>query len=140
MQLDISENSLNVYKALANPVRLKMIQILSHDKLNVKDLANRVGLSNTITLRHLQILADADIITFEKQGHSKVSRLKVDNISVRFPERIYPSFDVYETDIPVGTTRPIRSSPLADWLVKPPISVRWITPLISWTPNEWKPA
>ncbi|KRK48423.1 ArsR family transcriptional regulator [Secundilactobacillus kimchicus JCM 15530] len=102
LQLDISENSLNVYKALANPVRLKMIQILSHDKLNVKDLANRVGLSNTITLRHLQILADADIITFEKQGHSKVSRLKVDNISVRFPERIYPSFDVYETDIPVG--------------------------------------
>lgn len=102
MQLDISENSLPVYKALANPMRLKIIQILSHDKLNVKELASELGLSTTITLRHLQALADAEIISFEKEGHNKISRLKVDNISVRFPERIYPSFEVHETDIPVG--------------------------------------
>lgn len=102
MQLDISENSLPVYKALANPMRLKIIQILSHEKLNVKDIANMLNISSTITLKHLQILADAGMISFEKDGHNKISRLKVDNISVRFPERIYPSFEVHETDIPVG--------------------------------------
>lgn len=102
MELDISENSLSVYKALASPVRLKIIQLLSHEKLNVKEVAERIDLSTTITLKHLQSLADAGIITFEKEGHNKISRLKVDNISVRFPERIYPSFQSYETDIPVG--------------------------------------
>jgi predicted transcriptional regulator len=102
MQLDISDNSLPVYKALANPMRLKIIQILSHEKLNVKDIASHLHISNTITLKHLQILADAGIIVFEKDGHNKISTLKVDNISVRFPERIYPSFEVHETDIPVG--------------------------------------
>lgn len=102
MQLDISDNSLPVYKALANPMRLKIIQILSHEKLNVRDIAAHLGISTTITLKHLQILADAGIIAFEKDGHNKISMLKVDNISVRFPERIYPSFDIHETNIPVG--------------------------------------
>ncbi len=85
MQLDISDNSLPVYKALANPMRLKIIQILSHEKLNVRDIAAHLGISTTITLKHLQILADAGIIAFEKDGHNKISMLKVDNISVRFP-------------------------------------------------------
>lgn len=102
MQLDISNNSLLVYKALANPMRLKIIQILAHERLNVKEIAGELGISNTITLKHLQLLADAGIISFEKEGHNKISRLKVDNISVRFPERIYPSFEVHESNIPVG--------------------------------------
>lgn len=102
MELDISENSLLVYKALANPMRLKIIQLLSHERLNVKQIAAKINLSTTITLKHLQLLADAGIISFEKVGHNKISRLKVDNISIRFPERIYPSFESYETDIPVG--------------------------------------
>lgn len=102
MQLDISNNSLLVYKALANPMRLKIIQILAHERLNVKEIAEKLGISNTITLKHLQLLADAGIINFEKEGHNKISRLKVDNISVRFPERIYPSFEVHESNIPVG--------------------------------------
>lgn len=102
MELDISDNSLPVYKALANPVRLKIIRLLSHHRQNVKDLANELGISSTITLRHLQMLADAGIITFEKSGHNKISKLQIDTISVRFPERIYHSFESYETDIPVG--------------------------------------
>ncbi|WP_137597610.1 ArsR/SmtB family transcription factor [Paucilactobacillus kaifaensis] len=102
MQLDISNNSLLVYKALANPMRLKIIQILAHERLNVKEIAKKLGISNTITLKHLQQLADAGIINFEKEGHNKISRLKVDNISIRFPERIYPSFEVHESNIPVG--------------------------------------
>ncbi|MFL2018914.1 ArsR/SmtB family transcription factor [Weissella hellenica] len=102
MQLDISNNSLPVYKALANPMRLKIIQILSHEKLNVRTIAEQLGISTTITLKHLQALSDAGIIAFERNGHNKISTLKVDNISVRFPERIYPSFEIHESNIPVG--------------------------------------
>lgn len=102
MELDISKNSLPVYKALASEVRLEIIDLLSSNTLNVRELAKKLNLSTTITLRHLQILHDAGIISFKKEGHSKISKLKVDNISVHFPKRIYPSFEHYETDIPVG--------------------------------------
>ena len=64
MQLDISNNSLPVYKALANPMRLKIIQILSHEKLNVKDIASHLHISNTITLKHF-----AD---FSRRGHYRI--------------------------------------------------------------------
>lgn len=102
MELDISKDSLPIYKALASEVRLQIIEILSHDTLNVRELADKLGLSTTITLRHLNILNKAGIISFKKEGHSKISKLKIDNIAVHFPEKIYPSFEYYETNIPVG--------------------------------------
>lgn len=102
MELDISKNSLPVYKALGSEVRLQIIEILSDRTLNVSDLAEELHLSSAITLRHLQILADANLITFQKSGHSKISKLKVDNITVRFPNKVYPTFEYHETNIPIG--------------------------------------
>ncbi|CUS26324.1 ArsR family transcriptional regulator [Paucilactobacillus oligofermentans DSM 15707 = LMG 22743] len=102
MELDISNDSLPVYKALASDVRLKIIELLSNESINVKELAIRLGLSTTITLRHLQILADAGIITFKKEGHSKISKVKIDLISIRFPQKIYSPFELHESAIPVG--------------------------------------
>lgn len=102
MQLDMSDSSLTVYKALASSVRLKIVRTLSHGKMNVQDLADLLGLSSTITLMHLRKLADAGIIAFERSGHNKLSKLKIDEITIRFPQKVYPSFDVYETAIPVG--------------------------------------
>ncbi|MCI1858366.1 MAG: ArsR family transcriptional regulator [Sporolactobacillus sp.] len=102
MQLDISKSSLKAYKALASEVRLQIIQMLSQKRMSVKELAGSLGLSSTIVLMHLEKLADAGIIAFEKIGHQKFSRLKVDHISIKFPRKIYPSFAVHETSIPVG--------------------------------------
>lgn len=102
METDISESSLPVYKALASPVRLKIIQKLSFRKMSVHDLSKDLNLSGTIVLQHLNKLADAGIIKFERVGHNKVSRLTVDNIHVHFPQTIYPSFDFYQTQVPVG--------------------------------------
>lgn len=102
MQLDISDKSLPVYKALASSVRLKIIRILSKKKYNVKEMAELLGLSEPITLRHLNKLHEAGIIEFEKAGKNKVSRLKIDDISVQFPQRVSTSLSVYESEIPVG--------------------------------------
>lgn len=102
MELDISDRSLPVYKALASPVRLNIIQKLSQRKMSVRELASELGLSSTIVLMHLGKLADAGLIEFERDGHTKISRLKVDNINVRFPQIIYPAFDSYTVQLPVG--------------------------------------
>lgn len=102
MELDISQDSLKVYKALASPVRIKIIQSLSTKRTSVQELSKQLHLSSTIVLMHLSKLAEAGIIGFERHGHQKVSYLKVDNINVHFPSTIYPAFAEYDTAVPVG--------------------------------------
>lgn len=102
MELDISKDSLKVYKALASPVRIKIIQELSTKRMSVEALSKTLKLSSAIVLMHLNKLAEADIIGFERHGHKKISYLKVDNINIHFPKTIYPAFAVYNTQVPVG--------------------------------------
>lgn len=106
MQLDISEASLATFEALASDVRLKIIQLLSLKKMNIKELATELNLSSAIVSKHIKKLEEAELIKTERipgvSGLQKVSILKVDQINVVFPTKIYPSFEVYESSIPIG--------------------------------------
>ena len=51
------------FGALASSVRLEIIQILSKDELSIKELAEKVGISSPIMLKHIQLLEDAGIVT-----------------------------------------------------------------------------
>lgn len=102
MDLDVEEKSLVVYKALASDVRLSIIRLLSRKKMTVTDLANKLELSNTIVLMHLNKLHEANLISFEKLGHNKVAQMKVDNINIHFPQNVYSELEHYEVEIPIG--------------------------------------
>ncbi|MBF7119806.1 ArsR/SmtB family transcription factor [Pediococcus pentosaceus] len=102
MQLDISEQSLKVYEALASSVRLKIIRLLSDEKMSVKEVAESLNLSSPIVAKHLNKLEEAEIIQTKRLGHRKVSSLKVDTIDIKFPQQIYPKFSAHRTGIPIG--------------------------------------
>lgn len=102
MQLEINEESLKVYEALASSVRIKIIQLLSKNKMSVKEIAQALGLSSAIVTMHVRKLEEAEIIKTEKVGQSKISSLKVDHIDINFPEKIFNAFDIQENDIPIG--------------------------------------
>jgi len=106
MQLEIDESSLIVYQALASDVRIKIIQLLSKNKMNIKELAQELQISSPIVTKHIQKLEDAGIIKTErvagKSGRQKISILKVDHIEINFPKKIYHSFESYETSVPIG--------------------------------------
>lgn len=106
MQLEIDHSSLVVYEALASDVRIKIIQLLSKNKMNIKELAAELKISSPIVIKHIKKLEDAGIIKTEKvpgkSGLQKLSILKVDHIEINFPKKIFHSFDSYETSIPVG--------------------------------------
>lgn len=102
MQLEINEDSLKVYEALASKVRINIIQLLSKNKMSVKELAQALGLSSAIVTMHIRKLEEANIIKTEKIGQSKISSLRVDHIDINFPEKIFNAFDVQENDIPIG--------------------------------------
>lgn len=106
MQLDISKNSLPVYEALSSEVRLEIIQLLSEEKMNIKELAKKLGLSSAIVTRHIQKLEEAQLIKTEKvpgkSGIQKLSYLAVDNIEIQFPQKIYHSYKLHTTQLSVG--------------------------------------
>lgn len=68
MDLDISSKSLEVFSALDSGIRIKIIQLLSHHKMNVTQLALQLNLSNAIMTKHLDKLEAAQIIKTEKKG------------------------------------------------------------------------
>lgn len=102
MQLDITNDSLAVYEALASDVRLKIIQLLSTKKMNNKELAADLGLSTAIVTMHIRKLEEAKIIKTERVGQQKISSLRVDKIEVNFPKKIFNAFDSRESTIPIG--------------------------------------
>lgn len=102
MEITISNDWLPVYKALASPVRLQIIQLLAKKAQSISALAAQLGISETITAKHLNQLDKTGIISFSRQGHFKIAKLNVDQINIKFPNTIYPSYNAYTVKIPVG--------------------------------------
>ena len=70
--------------------------------MNVKELAQELGLSSAIVTMHIKKLEEAKIIKTERVGQKKISSLRVDHIDINFPEKIFNAFDTKETAIPIG--------------------------------------
>ncbi len=106
MELDISDSSLPVYESLASLTRLKIINFLKDEKKSVSDIASFLGISTAITTRHIQKMEDAGLVDSErgtgKNRNKKMVFLKVDSIHIAFPEKIYPAYEVYSTDLKIG--------------------------------------
>ncbi len=63
------EKSAEVFHALGNPVRLKIMDILhSHMKCNVGDLSKRLGVKQPNISQHVSILRIAKLINKKRQG------------------------------------------------------------------------
>jgi len=106
MELDISNNSLPVYQALASDVRLQILQLISEGSYSVTELADHLGLSKAIVTKHIQKLEQARLIRCDyedgKQGYRKISHLMVDNIQITFPRQVYYSYSKYEEETILG--------------------------------------
>lgn len=51
------------FEALASDVRLKIIHLLAEEELNIKQLADRIGISSPIIIKHVKKLEDAGLVT-----------------------------------------------------------------------------
>lgn len=107
MELELSNNSLPVYEALANQTRLDILNVLGEGKkLNLSEIADRLNLSNPMITRHVQKLLQAHLIKIEKKpglsGIQKIVTLNVEEITIHMPQKLYPEFSVYTSNIGVG--------------------------------------
>ena len=107
MQLYLDKKSLEVYKALASDTRLEILKRLADSPSTTTDLARDMQLSKAIMSRHLTLLEDAGLI---RPSHSqdasdnrkKIYTLRVDNINIEFPKRVYLPYKKKEYEVKVG--------------------------------------
>ena len=76
MVISPTPENVSFFGALASDVRLKVIQLLSEDELNIKELADRIGVSSPIMLKHIQTLEKAGFVTSRLvKRHGATSRV-----------------------------------------------------------------
>jgi predicted transcriptional regulator len=106
MKIEISNESLPVFEALASNVRLKIIVILAEESLNISELAETIGLSSAMMTMHIKKLEKAGIISTKmvpgKAGVQKICILNIDQIQVDIPSKAKRPREFQQTEVSVG--------------------------------------
>ncbi|MEE1218677.1 MAG: autorepressor SdpR family transcription factor [Ruminococcus sp.] len=66
----------DVWKALADPTRRKILELLKEKDMNAGEIAERFNMTKPSISNHLSILKQADLVDFEKQGQNVIYSLK----------------------------------------------------------------
>jgi predicted transcriptional regulator len=106
MLLYVTRENLPFFEALASDTRLDVIRLLSDGDMNIKELAQAVGISSPIMLKHVRKLEEANIIKtrmVSRNGSvSKMCTLLVTEYKFQLPFRKMNLHECHETHIPVG--------------------------------------
>lgn len=103
MKIDISNTHLPIYEALASDVRLRIIQLLALQDMNIKELAQALELSSPIMTMHVKKLEKAGLISSKmvssSGGTKKMCKLITDSIEIDFPSKYAPAQRTYHESI-----------------------------------------
>lgn len=106
MEISTKNDSLPILEALSSESRLKIINLLAEGEYNIKQIAEKLYLSNGIVTRHIKQLEDAGLITTKlvsiKSGSQKICSLAIDELYIRFPSNVFPNYEIHQTNISVG--------------------------------------
>lgn len=131
MEIKVSQENLSLFVALASETRIRMIEMLSKENLNIREMAQRLNMSSAMITKHVQQLEEAGILITEhiagKRGMQKQCTLRLDQASLIFKTdaagvSAEPDQDAYDVNIPVGQ--------YSAYLVKPTCGLASETKLI----------
>ena len=92
-----------LFKALSDPTRLRIVNLLDAQSLYVRDLQEVLGLSQPLVSRHLAILRAANLVWTQRQGarvRYSLSRAPFLNYPLRkFLSEIVPFFPELQADV-----------------------------------------
>jgi len=66
--LEQIEGSARMLKAMAHPVRVKILSLLEEKKLSVTEIYEQLGLEQSVVSHHLGILRDKGVLKAERDG------------------------------------------------------------------------
>ncbi|MBI5232158.1 MAG: winged helix-turn-helix transcriptional regulator [Coriobacteriales bacterium] len=76
----------DIFSALADPTRLRMLMALSRCELCVCDLASVCGISQSGVSHQLRLLRDRGLVAFRRDGQRAVYRLADDHVRTLIAE------------------------------------------------------
>jgi len=68
-QKEIFSGLSKLLKAISNPSRLRIIEMLSQGEMPVEEIARGTGMSIANASQHLQVLKNSNIVRYRKEGH-----------------------------------------------------------------------
>ncbi len=101
------ENAFPILKALASKIRLDILDLLKDKKLNVSDIAKKLGIPQSTVSTNLKFLEEADLVRVEiasgKKGAQKLCFPHYEEIVFQLPSmKRKPQENIIEVEMPVG--------------------------------------
>lgn len=98
-----------VFKALSDPTRRQVLQLLRERHMTAGELADHFPVSKPTMSAHFAVLQEADLIEAEKLGRSIVYRLKMSVLEealLGFAQTF--GWDMKSHNAPAPATKPVR--------------------------------
>ena len=99
----------DVFSALANPVRRRLLELLAESPRNAGALAAEFDLSRPAVSEHLQVLRRADLVTEEIRGREHLYRLSPRPLA-ELDDWLRP-FERYWRDVLTNLTNYLQEEP-----------------------------
>ncbi|OKP81523.1 transcriptional regulator [Paenibacillus helianthi] len=71
-----------IFSALAEPTRLRMVEMLKDGPLSVGDIAERLSLRQPQASKHLRVLLEAGLVEVEAQANRRNYKLRTEPLEV----------------------------------------------------------
>jgi len=68
-------------RALANPRRRQILDLVWDDERSSSELARRCRLSRPAASQHLKVLRDADLVTVRSEGNRRLYKVRADRMA-----------------------------------------------------------
>ncbi|NVO54798.1 helix-turn-helix transcriptional regulator [Rhodobacteraceae bacterium B1Z28] len=65
----------NAFRALADPTRRDIVQMLASQDMTIGQLTDRFDMTRAAVKKHLTVLSDGGLITVEARGRERVNRI-----------------------------------------------------------------
>ena len=80
MNHEIAEKVAFVLKAVAHPIRLRIIEVLELGELCVGEITDRIGIQQAVISQQLSLMKDKDILACRREGHNVYYRIQNENV------------------------------------------------------------
>src|ERR1700747_403855 len=71
----------DVFQAIADPTRRKIINLVSHQSLNLNAVAENFDVSRPAISKHIKILTECGLITIKQQGRERFCEARLEKLN-----------------------------------------------------------
>ncbi len=70
----------DVFQAIADPTRREIINMISHQSLNVNSVAGNFEVSRTAIYKHIKILTECGLVVIKQQGRERYCEARLEKL------------------------------------------------------------